>query len=190
VSPEATRLTLHVVVASTRPGRIGLPIGAWALDRARAHAKFDARLVDLKEVGLPLFDEPKHPPGLRARPHEGVERDGQCCRRVRPRHAGVQFLDRPQPRERALVPRPRVGLQAGGVRQLRRDLGRPPRGPDDQADPDALKVMPIVEAVTLPFAGKQVEGGVFTPTSANDQAAAAMLDELHRWAGALRPLRG
>src|SRR4051812_12656950 len=60
-SDDATVLKLHVVIASTRPGRIGLPIGNWAFERAKSHAKFDVQLVDLKEVELPMFDEPKHP---------------------------------------------------------------------------------------------------------------------------------
>jgi NAD(P)H-dependent FMN reductase len=54
-------LKLHVIIASTRPGRIGLPIGNWLHERAKAHGKFDVTLVDLKEVNLPLIDEPKHP---------------------------------------------------------------------------------------------------------------------------------
>jgi len=52
---------LHVVIASTRPGRAGLPIGTWFHAFARQHGKFEAKLVDLAEVNLPLLDEPKHP---------------------------------------------------------------------------------------------------------------------------------
>ena len=52
---------LSVVVASTRPGRIGLPVAEWFVERAKAHGKFDVDLVDLKEQNLPLLDEPKHP---------------------------------------------------------------------------------------------------------------------------------
>lgn len=53
--------TLHVVVASTRPGRIGRPVGEWFAGVARDHGAFDVELVDLAEVDLPMFDEPKHP---------------------------------------------------------------------------------------------------------------------------------
>jgi len=54
-------LKLHVIIASTRPGRIGLPVGQWFFERAKAHAKLDVTLVDLKEVALPLYDEAEHP---------------------------------------------------------------------------------------------------------------------------------
>jgi len=30
-------------------------------ERAKAHAKLDVTLVDLKEVALPLYDEAEHP---------------------------------------------------------------------------------------------------------------------------------
>ena len=54
-------MKLHVIFASTREGRQGLPIAEWVVERVRAHGKFEATLVDLREVNLPLFDEPKHP---------------------------------------------------------------------------------------------------------------------------------
>ena len=53
--------TLHIIIASTRPGRAGLPIAQWFYDRALAHGAFDVELVDLAEVNLPFLDEPNHP---------------------------------------------------------------------------------------------------------------------------------
>ena len=52
---------LNVIVTSTRPGRVGYPIGQWFVEAAKAHGGFDVELVDLAEVGLPLLDEPNHP---------------------------------------------------------------------------------------------------------------------------------
>ena len=53
--------TLAVIVCSTRPGRIGASIATWFSAVASAQSSFDIELVDLKEVALPLFDEPNHP---------------------------------------------------------------------------------------------------------------------------------
>jgi len=53
--------TLQVIVASTRPGRIGRAVGEWFAGEAREHGAFRVELVDLAEVALPLFDEPRHP---------------------------------------------------------------------------------------------------------------------------------
>src|SRR3954454_11360771 len=52
---------LLVIVASTRPGRIGLPIGQWFCERVRSHGAFEVDFADLGEINLPLFDEPLHP---------------------------------------------------------------------------------------------------------------------------------
>src|SRR5689334_11406739 len=52
---------LMVIVASTRPGRVGLPIGQWFAERAAEHGAFTVDLVDLAEINLPFFDEPLHP---------------------------------------------------------------------------------------------------------------------------------
>ena len=52
---------LQIVIASTRPGRIGRAVGEWFAEEARAHGSFDVELVDLAEVALPFLDEPRHP---------------------------------------------------------------------------------------------------------------------------------
>ena len=54
-------LRLHTIIASTRPGRVGPAVGAWFQGVAEAHPAFDARLVDLADFALPVFDEPNHP---------------------------------------------------------------------------------------------------------------------------------
>ena len=53
---------LEVIVASTRPGRVGLPVGRWVESAAREHGGFDeVGLADLAEVDLPMMNEAKHP---------------------------------------------------------------------------------------------------------------------------------
>jgi NAD(P)H-dependent FMN reductase len=52
---------LLTVIASTRPGRVGLPVANWFMGRAEAHGGFELELVDLYELDLPLLDEPNHP---------------------------------------------------------------------------------------------------------------------------------
>jgi NAD(P)H-dependent FMN reductase len=52
---------LLVVIASTRPGRVGLPIGQWFIEYARGHGGFEIEVADLAELQLPLLDEPAHP---------------------------------------------------------------------------------------------------------------------------------
>ena len=56
-----TKPTLQIIIASTRPGRVGLPIAQWVQQRAIEHGEFNVEVVDLAEVNLPFMDEPNHP---------------------------------------------------------------------------------------------------------------------------------
>jgi NAD(P)H-dependent FMN reductase len=55
------RLVLQVIIGSTRPGRVGLPVGQWMCVHAEKHGGFDVELIDLAVVALPILDEPNHP---------------------------------------------------------------------------------------------------------------------------------
>jgi NAD(P)H-dependent FMN reductase len=52
---------LGLVIASTRPGRVGLPVANWVAGVVREHGAFDLDVLDLAEFALPLLDEPNHP---------------------------------------------------------------------------------------------------------------------------------
>ena len=59
-----TSLRLLVIVASTRPGRLGPAVADWFIDATAARAKelgVTVDVADLAEIGLPLLDEPEHP---------------------------------------------------------------------------------------------------------------------------------
>ncbi len=53
--------TLQVIVASTRPRRVGRSVADYIVERFNAHGGFEIEVVDLAEVNLPLLDEPHHP---------------------------------------------------------------------------------------------------------------------------------
>lgn len=61
-SAEPRRPTLGVIIASTRPGRVGPGVANWFLqvprDLTEEHG-VEAQLVDLAIVGLPPLDEPE-----------------------------------------------------------------------------------------------------------------------------------
>jgi NAD(P)H-dependent FMN reductase len=66
---------LHVIVGSTRPGQVRLPVGEWFFTQARKHGRFEAELIDLATIDLPTYDEPKHP-SLQQYQHEHTKRWG------------------------------------------------------------------------------------------------------------------
>ncbi len=53
-----------------------------------------------------------------------------------------------------------------------------------------LKLMPIPEGVPVPFVANMIEDDTFQPNEPIEQGAKLMLDELLRWAEALKPMRG
>ena len=184
-------LKLHVIIASTRPGRIGLPVGSWFGERAKAHGKFEVQIVDLKEVDLPLHDEPKHP-RLQQYEHEHTKRWSAI---VSAADAFVfvtpEYNYSPAPsllnafdylfKEWNYKPASFVsyGGLSGGLRAVQ----------TAKLAVTALDMMPITDAVALPFAAKQIADGIFQASEANEKAANAALDGLHRWAQALKAMR-
>jgi NAD(P)H-dependent FMN reductase len=186
-------LQLHVVVASTRPGRKGPLIAGWFHDRARDHGGFETRLVDLAELDLPLFDEPNHPRlGTYERDHtrawSAIAAAADAFVFVTPEYnfsappSLINALDYLH-REWAYAPVGFVsyGGVSGGTRsvQMLKQVVT------------AVRMMPVPEGVAIPFFARHVDdGGRFDPGETQARAAAAMLDELARWADALRGLRG
>jgi NAD(P)H-dependent FMN reductase len=185
-------LKLQVVIVSTRPQRTGVPVARWFLDRAGTHAKFDVELVDLKEVNLPLLDEPRHP---RLRQYEHAHTQ-EWSARVSSADAFVFVTPEynygaPAPLVNALdylsaewAYKPAGFVSYGGVSGGTRSVQMA------KLLMTALKIMPIPEAVTIPFVTQSLDdAGQFKGGSSFEAAAGTMLDELHRWAGALQVLR-
>ncbi|HVU04620.1 MAG TPA: NAD(P)H-dependent oxidoreductase [Polyangiaceae bacterium] len=182
---------LHVVIASTRPGRAGLPIGNWFVDAATRHGKFDVKKVDLLEVALPLMDEPNHP-RLRKYEHEHTKRWSASVDAadafvfVTPEYnygsppALINAIDYVF-HEWAYKPVGFVsyGGLSGGTRSVQMT----------KLVVTTAKMMPLPEAVNIPFFSQFIKGGVFVPQEAQEKSATAMLDELLRWTDALRVLR-
>jgi NAD(P)H-dependent FMN reductase len=184
-------LNLHVIIASTRPGRIGLPIGTWFAAQARSHAKFEVKVVDLKELNLPFHDEPKHPK-MQQYEHEhtkawsAIVSAADAFVIVTPEYnfsAPPSLLNAFNYLYNEWNYKPAAFVSYGGISGGLRSVQHA------KQTVTTLKMMPIVEAVALPFAGKSVVDGTFKSTDDNDKAASAMLDELLRWAVALEPMR-
>ena len=52
---------LLVVIASVRPGRVGESVANWFVPLAVSDGRFNVEVADLKELDLPLMDEPNMP---------------------------------------------------------------------------------------------------------------------------------
>jgi NAD(P)H-dependent FMN reductase len=184
---------LEIITASTRQGRKGPVVTAWFLEQARRHGGFEIEPVDLAEVNLPLLDEPKHP-RFHDYQHAHTRAWSETVDRadafvvVTPEYDfgppaalvnALQYLQR----EWAYKPMSFVsyGGVSGGTRAVL----------SVKSTVTALRMMPIFETVSIPFFTQFIdpETETFDPGEVQETAAKAMLDELLRWAEALRPLR-
>jgi NAD(P)H-dependent FMN reductase len=185
-------LKLHVVISSTRPNRVGLPVGSWFLERAKGHGKFSVELVDLKEINLPALDEPKHP---RLRQYEHAHTKAWSATVA----AADAFVFVTPEYNYGMAPallnafnyvyvewnyKPAAFVSYGGLAGGTRSVQMA------KMVATSLKMMPIPEAVNVTGVDKLIEGGSFKAAEVHDKGATVLLDELHRWAGALKTMRG
>jgi NAD(P)H-dependent FMN reductase len=184
-------LNLLVVVASTRPGRVGLPVSQWFVDAAKTNGSFHVSVADLAEENLPLLDEPHHP-RLRKYQHDHTKR---WSAKVDAADAFVFVIPEYNfglgaPLKNALDYlhaewryKPASVVSYGGVSAGTRSAVAL------QTNAYALNLFMINQAVNIPFVANHVADGVFEPAEATQTAATAMLDELAKVAQALRALR-
>jgi NAD(P)H-dependent FMN reductase len=184
-------LNLLVIVASTRPGRVGLPVSQWFVDVAKEHGGFQVSVADLAEQGLPLLDEPYHP----KRRNYQNEHTKRWSEKVAAADAFV-FIN-PEYNygigaalknaldylyyEWNFKPASVVsyGAVSGGVRS---NMAL-------QASAYSLKLFVLPESVNIPYVHNLIADGEFSPSDVMATAATTMLDELVKVATALRPLR-
>jgi len=182
---------LHVVIASTRPGRAGLPIGQWFFEAATRYGKFDATLVDLAGVNLPLLDEPHHP-RLRKYEHQHTKDWSATVDAadafvfVTPEYnygAPPALLNALDYLYHEWHYKPVGFVSYGGISGGTRSVQV------TKLVATTLKLVPLPEAVNVPFFSTFMKEGAFAATEQHEKSATTMLDELLEWAVALEPLR-
>jgi NAD(P)H-dependent FMN reductase len=184
--------TLGIIVASTRPGRVGLSIGQWIQEQAAAHGGFDTvELLDLAEIALPLLDEPDHP-RLRNYIHQHTRDWSATIARTdalvfvmpeynsgysAPLKNAIDYLYNEWAYKAAgLVSYGGVSAGTRAAQTIKQVLA-------------AVRMTPVLEAVTIPFVPQFIEDGRFIPNDIVTASAKSMLEELVRMDAALRPLR-
>lgn len=183
---------LMIITASTRPGRVGVPVTEWFTQRAEEFGGFTIDVVDLAELNLPFMDEPKHP-RLRQYTHQHTK---DWSARVERADAFV-----------FVMPEYNYGFSAplkNAIDYLNIEWQYKPVGFVSYGGVSAgtravqmikqvvttLKMMPVNEAVSIPFVAQFVdENGILHANEVMDAAADAMLTELQRLTEALAPLR-
>ncbi len=187
-----TNPKLLVIIASTRPGRVGLPVAQWFTAHAEAHGRFDVEVADLAEIDLPFMDEPNHP-RLRRYTQEHTKRWSATV------DAADAFV--------VVTPEYNYGFTAplkNAIDYLHYEWSTKPLGIVSYGGVSAgtraaqmikqvvttLSVMPLNAAVSIPFVQQFIDDEErVQPNETMEAAATTMLDELARWESALTPLR-
>ncbi|MCW8378720.1 NADPH-dependent FMN reductase [Streptomyces justiciae] len=184
---------LGIVIASTRPGRVGPAIAQWFEKEAREQGGFDEiDLIDLAEVALPFMNEPNHP----RLGNYTYQHTLDWSARV----AGVDAFV-------FVMPEYNHGFNAelkNAIDYLHAEWQHKPVGFVSYGGPaagtravqmlkpvlSALKMTPLPEAVNIPFFFKFLDTDKgFVPDEFLTNSAVVMLGELVRVEGYLSPLR-
>lgn len=184
-------LRVAVIVGSTRPGRRAEAVARWVMSHVVRRDGIAARLVDLADHDLPLFDEPLPPIGgryehahTRAWAETIAAFDAFVFVTPEYNHSipaalknAVDFLfDEWRDKAAGFVS---YGVDAGGARaaeHLRVVLGE-------------LHVADVRSQVALSLTDDFEGYAKLAPRSRQEQKLDAMLDELAAWGTALRALR-
>ena len=182
VSDIAANPVLQVIIASTRPGRVGLPVSTWVADTAREHGAFRVEIADLAVIDLPLFNEPHHP-RLGRYEHQHTRRWSET---IGNSDAFVFVMPEynygyPASLKNALdylskewAYKPVVLVSYGGVSGgLRAATGL-------QSVLTGLRLLTSAGALPIPGVSALVKDGVFTPTDALSGQLDTILTELAR----------
>lgn len=186
-------MVLQVVICSTRPERKGPAVAAWVAEQATAHARFTVELVDLRDFSLPILNQAAHPRHGKYE-HEETRRWSASVQRadayvfVLPEYdfsMPAALLNALQVLYHEWTYKPVAFASYGGESGALRSVQMTKQAVT------TFKMVPLVESVAVHEVAAHIDAatGAFTPGAKHPAAARAMLDELHRWAGALRTLR-
>jgi NAD(P)H-dependent FMN reductase len=184
-------LNLKVIIVSTRPGRQGLAIGNWFNSFAEAHGKYEVELLDLAKIDLPFIDESNHP--MRRQYEHQHTKDWSA--RIDQADA-IVFV----------MPEYNYGVgptMVNAIDYLYHEWNYKPVGMVSYGGISgglraqqmaklmftAVKMMPIPESVPIPFFPQYIKDGIFTSNELIDKSGKTMLDEMAKWADALKPMR-
>jgi NAD(P)H-dependent FMN reductase len=183
---------LHVIICSTRPGRVGPGVASWFHEFAASHGGFDVKLVDLADFNLPVYDEPIHPVQQKYQNAHTKAWSESVSAADAYVFVTPEYNYTPPPslvnalnyvyREWNYKPCGFVsyGGASGGIRAAQ----------GTKLQITTLKMMPLMEGVMVPMVSQLIdEAGVFQSNHLIDKSAVTMLDELLRWAKGLKAMR-
>lgn len=184
---------LKVISATVRPGRKGPIVAGWIMEQVQKHGVFEAELLDLGEINLPLMNEAVHP---RMRQYEH-EHSKQWSQKIDEADAfifvtaeydysypaslknALEYLVHEWAYKAAGIVSYSIGSFAG-VRAMA----------NLKADLLSLKVISLAEAVNVPIIDQFITNeGAFTPNEILQTSSVTMLNQLARWTKGMKIIK-
>lgn len=182
---------LKIINSTVRPGRKGPIVVQWIQEKAASQGDFEVEVLDLKEIDLPLMNEPKHP-RLKQYEHEHTKYWSSKIDEADALIFVTAEYDHnyPAPLRNALeyliqewAYKPAGVVSYGGVSAGTR------AAKSLQGDLASLQVVTLKEMVNIPFFGEFIKEEKLVPNEIMDKAADVMLKQLLRWAKGMKVIR-
>jgi len=186
---KASDLKIAIIVGSTRPGRVGRGVADWVVEQTKSR-EASYELIDLAEVNLPFLDEAV-PPSMGQYQNEHTKRwaekiapfDGFIFVTPEYNHStsaalknAIDFIYAEWNNKAAAF----VGYGSlGGARAIEHL----------RAIASELQIAHVRQQLSFSLFTDFENFSTFKPQDNHLQAAQTMLDQLERWAGAMKTLR-
>lgn len=183
---------LKIINSTVRPSRKGPLVTDWIAALARKHGSFQVEVLDLAQINLPLMDEPNHP-AMQKYEHEHTK---QWSAKIDEAEAFIFVTaeydyNYPAPLRNALeYLNKEWGYKAAGIVSYGGVSAGTRAANSLKGDLATFKVVPIIEAVNIPFFTENInEQGEFIPNEISHKAADTLFKELIRWTKGLKTIR-
>ncbi len=184
---------LKIITSTVRPGRKGPVVAGWIKEAAEKTGLYNAEILDLGEINLPLMNEPAHPV-MQQYEHEHTK---QWSAKINEADAFVFVTAEydysyPAPLKNALEylvhewaykPAGIVSYSIGPFAGVR-------AASNLKADLLSLRTISLAESVNIPSLNQFInDDGVLVPNESLTKAADLMLAQLARWAKGLAAIK-
>lgn len=183
---------LKIISSSVRPGRKGPVIARWITEVAKKYEQFEAELLDLGEINLPMMNEPNHP-SKKDYQHEHTKKWSAVIDEAdafvfvtaeydfnypAPLRNALEYLFKEWAYKAAGI------VSYGGVSAGTRAAN------SLKADLSTFSIVPLYQMVNIPFFTNFInENGELSPNEITVKSADAMLKELLRWTRGLKIIK-
>lgn len=185
------KMELRILTSTTRENRQGIKVANWIFEKAQSDSNFNTQLLDLKEINLPLMDEPNHP-SLGKYEHEHTK---AWSKKINEADAFIFVLAEynygfPAPIKNAIdylhrewKYKPVAFVSYGGISAGLRSTQMM------KQVVTTLNMMPIATQVNIPFFATHIQDGRFVSNEQMEISANKMLEELYKWTIVMKQMR-